>query len=412
MPDRFSPTPEDLQRLRMGPLGPHIESFAALISEQGYCPTNGWQKVDLVVDLSRWLEKRSIPLQQVDERQVDAFFKARRMRVSRRSGEQATMTVLLRHLRQSQAISGPPLPNESEIDSLRLEYEKFLLQQRALAPDSVHQYLIVVRRFLCHQFKRGKLRLKKLRAKHIADFVLHDSSDRGRRSAQLMASVLRSFLAFLFQHGRISTNLSAAVPTVAGWRLSELPRYLEAEQVDKILHSCDRRRKVGKRDYAILLLIARLGLRAGEVANLSLDDINWRAAELQIRGKGARVDRLPLLDDVGKALADYLQKGRPDCATRRVFIQSKAPYVGFSSPPNGISGIVRAAIKRAKIASRHHGAHVLRHSLATSMLAKGASLIQIGQVLRHQLPQTTEIYAKVDLKALQALALPWPGGVR
>jgi integrase len=334
------------------PNGPAWKTVAEITNSQGESiPVNEYfaARPEMMLGEMRLEERRMITLQQLNERQIDAFFKARRTRVSRRSREHATMTLLLRHLRQSQAISGPPPPSDSEIDSLRLQYENFLLQQRALGPANVQQYAIVVRRFLGHHFKRGKLRLKKLRAKHIADFVLHDSASRGRRSAQFMATVLRSFLAFLFQHGRIPTNLSAAVPTVAGWRLSELPRFLEAEQVEKIVRSCDRRRNIGKRDYAILLLIARLGLRAGEVANLSLDDINWRAAELQIRGKRARVDRLPLLDDVGKALADYLQKGRPECATRRVFIQSKAPYVGFPSPPNGISGIVRAAIKRAKI---------------------------------------------------------------
>jgi site-specific recombinase XerD len=279
-------------------------------------------------------------------------------------------------------------------------------------PESVDQYLPAVRRFLSYRFRSGKVRLKKLRAKDVTDFILHDNAGRGRRSLQLTASVLRSFLSFLFQQARITTNLTAAVPTVAGWRLSELPRYLEAEQVEKVLRCCDRRRKVGKRDYAILLLLARLGLRAGEVACLTFDDIDWRAGELLIRGKGARLDRSPLLQDVGKAVVDYLQKGRPDCPTRRVFVQCKAPYVGFASPPNAICGIVRSALARAKIESRHHGAHVLRHSLATRMLGNGASLAQIGQVLRHQLIQTTEIYAKVDLNALRALALPWPGGAR
>ena len=159
-------------------------------------------------------------------------------------------------------------------------------------------------------------------------------------------------------------------------------------------------------------MLARLGLRAGEVAQLTLEDIDWRTGELLVRGKGARIDKLPLLQDVGQALVDYLQKGRPECSSRRVFIQSKAPYVGFASPPNTVCGIVRRALARAQIESPHRGAHVLRHSLATQMLGQGASLTQIGQVLRHQQIQTTEIYAKVNLPALSKLALPWPGGVR
>jgi len=393
-------------------LGPHLDNFAALLTQQGYCSQAAWAKVQLVADLSRWLEQRHIRLKQLDERRIDAFFRARWRRVSRRSGDQATMTALLQHLRQSHTIPIPSLAPRNDLDLLEHEYASFLIQERALMPASVEQYVIVVRRFLAHCFPRRKSHLKKLCPNDVTDFVLHDTSNRGRRSAQFMATVLRSLLSFLFQHGRITSNLAAAVPAVAGWRLSELPRFLEAKQVEKILRSCDRRRKVGKRDYAILLLLARLGLRAGEVAKLNLEDINWRASEVLIHGKGARVDKLPLLQDVGLALVDYLRKGRPDCLCRRVFIQCKAPYVGFPNPPNAVCGIVRRALARAQIDSRHHGAHVLRHSLATRMLGNGASLAQIGQVLRHQQVQTTEIYAKVDLTALSRLALPWPGGAQ
>ena len=193
--------------------------------------------------------------------------------------------------------------------------------------------------------------------------------------------------------------------------VGELPHYLEAHEVERVLSTCDRRRKIGKRDYAIFLLLARLGLRAGEVTQLTLDDINWRAGELLVRGKGARVDRLPLLQDVGKALAEYLQKARPACSSRRVFIQCKAPFEGFAGP-QCVSNLVRMALIRLDLNPAHRGAHVLRHSLATGLLRNGASLAQIGQVLRHQLPQTTEIYAKVDFGALRPLALPWIGGAQ
>jgi len=408
----FDPKAEELRRLQVGPLGPHVESFATLLSHQGYCRDNGWQKIRLVADLSRRLQQRGIGLRQLDEQQIRVFFQARWKRVSRHSGDQATMTLLLRHLRQSHAIPVPPPPAaRNDIEVIERDYGNFLLQERSFTPASVEQYVPAARRFLSYRFPSRKVRLKKLRAKDVTDFVLHDTASRGRRSVQLAAAVLRSFLSFLFQQGRIAGNLAAAVPTVAGWRLSELPRYLEAEQVEKILRCCDRRRKTGKRDYAILLLLARLGLRAGEVAYLTLDDINWQAGELLIRGKGARVDRLPLLQDVGQALVDYLQKGRPVCSSRRVFIQKHAPHEGFAGPAS-IDNVVRAGLVRAQIHSRHQGAHVLRHSLATRLLGNGASLAQIGQVLRHQLPQTTEIYAKVDLKALRGLVLPWPGGVQ
>lgn len=408
----FDPKAEELCCLQVGPLGPYIESFAALISRQGYCRKNGRQKIRLVADLSRWLQQKGIGLRQLDEQRVSAFFHARCKRVSRHSGDQATTTLLLRHLRQSHVIPVPPPPTaRNDLEVIEQDYGNFLLQERSFMPASVEQYVPAVRRFLSYRFPSGRVRLKKLRAGDVSNFVLQDSANRGRRSVQLTAAVLRSFLSFLFQHGRIEANLAAAVPTVAGWRLSELPRYLEADQVEKILQSCDRRRKVGKRDYAILLLLARLGLRAGEVAALTLDDVSWEAGELIIHGKGTRVDRLPLLEDVGHALADYLQKGRPVCSSRRIFIRKHAPYEALAGP-SSVDNVVRAALARAQIHSRHQGAHVLRHSLATRMLGNGASLAQIGQVLRHQLPQTTEIYAKVDLNALRGLVLPWLGGVQ
>ncbi len=405
---RYCPRPEDLQRLQVGPLGPHLQSFAALIAQQGYCSAAGGLKVRLVAKLSRWLQQRRIPLRGLNEAQIAKFLNARWKPLKRHVGDQSTMALLLRHLRQSNVVP-PPVAPTGDIDLLCRDYEGFLLSERGMMPSCVEKYLKAARRFMSDRFPSGKIYLKRLQAKDVTDFILQDTSNRGRRSAQSMATMLRSLFGFLFQKGRIATNLASAVPTVPDRRHAGLPRYLEAREVDKVLGSCDRRRKIGKRHYAIFLLLARLGLRAGEVAQLTLDDIDWRAGELLVRGKGARVDRLPLLHEVGQALVDYLQKGRPASSSRRLFIQSKAPYEGFAGP-GCVSNLVRRALIRLHISTRHRGAHVLRHSLATGMLRNGASLAQIGQVLRHQLPQTTEIYAKVDFSALRALALPWPGG--
>jgi integrase len=406
---RFNPQAEDLQRLQAGPIGPHLQSFAALVSQQGYCNVNGWLKIRLVAKLSRWLHQRRIPLNELNEARIAAFFNARWKRLARHSGDQITMTLLLRHLRQAKVVAPPPLTNGSDLELMILEYQGFLLSERSLMPSTTGKYLEAARRFLFRRFPDGKLYLKKLQARDVTDFVLHDTSLRGRRSAQLMATVLRSFLSFLLQKGRIATNLAAVVPSIPHQRLTGVPRYLETREVEMVLRSCDRRRKIGKRDYAIFLLLARLGLRANEVVQLTLDDIDWRAGELLIRGKGARVDRLPLLQDVGQALADYLKNARPVCSSRRLFIQCRAPLEGFAGP-GCVSNLVRWALLRLNLCPRNRGAHVLRHSLATGMLRNGASLAQIGQVLRHQLPQTTEIYAKVDFNALRTLALPWTGG--
>ena len=410
MTTRYCPRSEDLQHLQVGSIGPHLQGFATLVSQQGYCRATGWLKILLVAKLSRWLHRRRLPLNQLNEARIAAFLNARWKRLASHTGDQITMTLLLRHLRDEKIVPPPPLTNGSDIDLMVLEYQGFLISERSLMPSTTAKYLEVSRRFLSHRFPDGKIYLKKLQAGDVTDFVLHDTSHRGRRSAQLMATVLRSFLSFLLQKGRLAMNLAAAVPSIPRQRLAEVPRYLETREVEMVLRSCDRRRKSGKRNYAIFLLLARLGLRANEIVRLSLDDIDWRAGELLIRGKGARVDRLPLLPEVGQAMADYLQNVRPTCSSRRLFIQCRAPLEGFAGP-GCVSNLVREALLRLNISPSHRGAHVLRHSLATGMLRNGASLAQIGQVLRHQLPQTTEIYAKVDFTALRALALPWPGGV-
>jgi len=231
--------------------------------------------------------------------------------------------------------------------------------------------------------------------------------------AKLMVSALRSFFRFLFQHGETETDLAGAVPTVPAWQLAVVPKYLTPAEVERVVHACSRNTAVARRDRAIILLLARLGLRASEVIALELDDIDWRAAVLTVRGKGGYHDRLPLPADVGEAMAAYLRHYRPICTTRRVFIRIKAPYRGFGHP-SSISTIVCRALNRAGLQPSLKGAHILRHSLATSMLRSGASLDEIGEILRHRTPNTTEIYAKVDINSLRSLALPWPtkGGVR
>jgi len=405
---RFKPHPERLRYYLVGPLRPHIESFATLLSQRGYGSATGWRKIGLVAELSRWLERKHIRLKILDERLTNAFLRARWKRVSKYLGD-ATMIALLQHLRLSHAIQTPAPAPPNNLDLLAHEYENFLTQERALMQSSVNLYLRTARRFAAHCLQRGKLRLDKLVAKDVTAFVLHNTSHRSRWSAKSMITGLRSFFGFLFQRGRTTTNLAAAVPTVPGWNRSALPRYLEANQVEKVLRCCDRRTKTGKRDYAILLLLARLGLRGGEVAKLTLDDIGWDAGELLIRGKGAAMNKLPLREDVGSALADYLQKARPHCSSRHVFIRSRAPNANLLGAST-IGSIVLRALVRAEIHSPHRGAHVFRHSLATRMLAHGASLAQIGQVLRHQSVQTTELYAKVDLVALRQLTHPWQGG--
>ena len=230
-----------------------------------------------------------------------------------------------------------------------------------------------------------------------------------RSHAKGLATALRSFLRHLHQRGDLGADLAGAIPPVTNWRLSGLPKSLSPEKVESVLASCDRSTATGRRDHAILLLLARLGLRGGEVAALTLDDFDWAKGLVTLSGKGQRREALPLPEDVGRAVAAYLRDGRPPCATRRVFVRAIAPYRGFSSTM-AVCDIVRRALARAGIDAPLKGAHVLRHSLACGMLRNGASLEEIGRILRHRHPETTQIYAKLDLEALRTLAPAWPGG--
>jgi site-specific recombinase XerD len=268
---------------------------------------------------------------------------------------------------------------------------------------SVEQYCYVARSFLAD---RGTIDgdLQGLTGAGVASFVIAACS-RGR-SLKLLAPALRSFLRFAHVEGLIDFSLAHAVPPQARWRLAELPQTLNTEEVGRLLASCDRRTARGRRDYAILVLLSRLGLRRAEVVALRLDDIDWHAGEVIIHGKGPKQERLPLPVDVGEALAAYLRRGRPRVAERSVFIRSRAPLEALGV--GAVSYILHDACARAGVC--RVGTHVLRHSCATEMLRAGASLPEIGQVLRHHWLSTTAIYAKVDHGALSLVARPWPGG--
>lgn len=300
-----------------------------------------------------------------------------------------------------------PVREQSPVEQLVVRYAEHLKVARGLIQATVISYVPFVRRFLHERFGDGAPRLQDLVPSDVSDFVLRWARSQSPGRAKVMVTVLRSFFRFLLQQGEIAVDLSAVVPTVADWRLSTVPKYMPQEDVERLLAACDRGTATGRRDYAMLLLLARLGLRACEVAKLELEDIDWRAGEITVRGKRFAEDRLPLLREVGEALAAYLCEDRPACSTRRVFVRSRAPVRAIAERCT-VNAVVRAAIRRAGLKPPTEGAHLLRHSLATGMLRAGASMAEIAEVLRHRNPQTTEIYAKVDFGALRALALPWP----
>ncbi|MBI4485227.1 MAG: tyrosine-type recombinase/integrase, partial [Acidobacteria bacterium] len=268
-----------------------------------------------------------------------------------------------------------------------------------------------IRGFLTDRFGHGPVTLARLNAGDVVRFVQRQAPRLHLKRAKLLTSALRSFLQYVRYRGDIALDLAAAVPAVANWSMTSIPRAIPAEQVRQLLASIRRRTAIGRRDYAIVLLLARLGLRASEVAFLELDDVDWNAGRVSVRGKGGQRTALPLPADVGAAIVAYLRHGRPRSTSRRVFLRSKAPIRGFLTQC-AIGSLVRHALQRAGIDAPTTGAHQFRHALATQMLRHGASLTEIGEVLRHRSPQSTTIYAKVDLKALRPLALPWPGGAQ
>jgi site-specific recombinase XerD len=393
------------------PLQVHIDWFANRLAERGYTHATAKEKLRLVTHLSHWLQDRQLPPETLNEHYIDQFLLDRQQQGRAPRHNRVTLQNFLSELREAGRLPLPPMRQESRLDGLERAFGHFLVNERGLSPATQSNYLPMVRRFLQERFGDGPLLLNTLSLRDVTPHLLRHTPTMSPRHAQLLVTALRTFCRFLVYRGDLTTDLATAIPSVADWRLATLPKTIAPEQVTQLLQSCDRGHPTGQRDYAILLLLARLGLRAGEVVALTLDDLDWEAGELLVRGKGGQRDRMPLLQDVGEALVTYIRHVRPRSATRRVFLRMKAPQRGFASSV-AVSTIVRRALERAGLEPPCKGAHVLRHSLATDLLRAGASMAQISDVLRHRQPQTTEIYAKVDQAALKTLAQPWPGGER
>ena len=394
-----------------GPLGVHIDAFAAWLQEQGYAQFTIHYFVRLVADLSRWLTLHGFGLNELQPGSIEAFIQVRGVNGCLRPGDAVMLKRLLGFLQTIGAIDPPPPPTleETAIDSLCADYAAYLHEERGLTNATVKNYLPPVQRFLFQRFGTGPLCLEELNPDSISTFILEQAQQLTPKRVQLVVTALRSFLRFLFVDSAITTNLSHCVPKVPSWHMPGLPRALTPEQIEQVLSHCDRSTAVGKRNYAILMLLARLGLRAGEVVALHLEDLHWSIGEIVIHGKGASCDSLPLTRELGEAIADYLEQGRPQCTSRDLFLRSKAPLRGFASSV-AISSLVKRALERAGLDPPSKGAHLFRHGLACSMLLHGATLEQIGTILRHRHPNTTALYAKVDMPRLRNLAAPWPGG--
>lgn len=402
-----------LSRPPQGPLAAQIAAFAQWTREQGYARYSRYRQVLLAAGLSRWLGQQAVELSRVSSEHPPRYLRSRARRVQTHRGDAASLRQFLDFLRGQRVIPAEKIAPRrlTAVEQTVQAFEGYLRDARALADATVVNYVPFIRGFLTDRFGKGPVTLSRLRAGDVVRFVQHQAPRLHLKRAKLLTSALRSFLHYVRYRGDTAFDLAAAVPAVANWTMTSIPRAIPAKAVRQLLASINRRTAKGRRDYAILLVLARLGLRASEVVFLELDDVDWERGQMTVRGKRGQRTALPLPAEVGEAIAAYLRHGRPRSTSRRVFLRAKAPIRGFVGQ-QAIGSLVRHTLMRAGVKAPTTGAHQFRHALATQMLHQGASLTEIGEVLRHRRPQTTTIYTKVDLDALRPLALPWPGGMR
>ena len=388
-----------------GPLAGHVDGFREDLSGCGYTVQVRDRNVRLLACVSRWMAERELPAGELTVPLLEDFLAARRREGYHHALSMRALRPLMTYLVAVGAAASPVVTEPAAALDVAVEdFRRYLLGERALTVAVADRYARLARRFLSATVSGGDV--GGLSASSVIDYVVRECRGRPGGSAALVVTGLRSLLRFLFLTGQLDLDLASAVPRVAHWGGGSLPRGLSPVSVAALVASCSPDTRSGLRDRAIIVLLSRLGLRAGEVAALALEDLDWRAGELVVRTeKAARRDRLPLPVDVGEALAAYLRDGRPRSACRVVFLRLNAPITGLTGP--AVTGVVYRACDRCGLPRA--GAHRLRHSAATAMLAGGADLTEIGQVLRHARPETTAIYAKVDQAALRRLVRRWPG---
>jgi site-specific recombinase XerD len=386
-----------------GPLAPFADEYRQKLGERRYAPLSAVNLQRQVAQMSRWLEAEGVAVEQLSEPQVEAFLSVQRARGLKPSSlSRPGLLCLLELLRELGVVQTAELPL-SPAGALMGLFERYLLSERGLSAGTVRGYVDHATRFVTGLVPSG---LAHVSSADVTASVLEQSAAVSVSTAQNFVAALRAFLRFCFIEGVIGVDLSQAALPVTGRRRSSLPRGIAKDEAAALLGSCDRRTAIGRRDYAVIITLLRLGLRRGEVAGLTLGDIDWRAGELVVVGKGARSDRLPLPADVGDAIAAYLTRGRPASDRREVFLCARAPFEPIAA--GTVASTVRRACRRAGVAEV--GSHRLRHTVACEMVAAHVPLPQIAQVLRHKSLQSTAIYARVDLDRLRLLAQPWPGG--
>ena len=391
-----------------GPLAPCAASYKAKLEESGYTARSVANKLGKLSRFSLWLEGQGVELKGLDRQKVAPFVAVRRRGAATKAyaPRSLSLALLLDAMRETGVLNEEPAgPEASAAEAVLARFQRHLEGEREVKAETAGTYVSRARRFLVGQALNGEL--CSLQARDVTAAVLEESARASAASVRTFVASLRAFLRFCFLEGLLGADLSEAALAVGGGRRrSALPRGVACGDADALLKSCDRRTAIGRRDYAVILLLLRLGLRAGEVAAMRLEDIDWRSGEVVVRGKGSRLDRLPLPGEVGRAIAAYLARGRPRCPCREVFLRAAAPLEGLSR--TGISLVVHRACARAGL--EPFGAHRLRHNLACQMVAAGVPVPAIGAVLRHRSVTSTANYARVDVERLREVALPWPSG--
>lgn len=400
-----------------GPVSEHLGAFVDLLIRQQFVAAVVYVKAMHAAAFDRWLAQHDVDPAELSDVHIQRFLRRRRrhrgpIRPETRRREEYDVQHLLGFLR-SRGVCAQAIASSTPVEDLVAAFAGHLREQQGLASPTIERYTIVARQFLENRFSAGAVDMRAVVTTDIIDFIRGQVAHLQPPGLKCVVTALRSFLRYGQYRGDVAGELVAAVPAVATWATTPtLPRSISPEHAQRAIDSCDLGTAIGLRDRAILLILARLGLRANEVITLQLCDCDWNQGHLRVRSKGGRECLLPMPDDVGSAIAAYLERGRPVSNDRHLFLRSTAPIRGLMHGSDGIGSIVKSALARSGVDAPHRGSHQFRHALAVRMLRGGASFAEIGEVLRHRSPQTTSIYARVDIDALRPLALPWPGGAQ
>lgn len=399
-----------LKQKPTGPLVPYMEGFSNQLIKQRYHLRCIPPKIRTVAKFSQWLHLHKITENDVTHDHIKQFFQGENYKDASRAGKISALNKFIDFLQEikvcptiKQSIKQTPI--KKVINS----FGQYLIDERGLSNKTFEQYTPTITFFLTRCFGKNEINLSSLTGQDVVSFVQHQATHLAIARMKVTTNALRSFLRYAVYHDNINISMLDSVPTVASWSMTDIPKAISQEHIQVVLDSCDRNTLIGKRDYAIFMLLVHLGLRSSEIVSLTLDSIDWDLGSIMIVGKCGHNTELPLPAEVGKAIVDYLQNGRPECHDRALFLRAIAPIRSLGAPQT-IATIVYAAVNRTGIDTPTRGSHQFRHALACNMLRKGASLTEIGSILRHQHSKTTNIYAKVDLIALKSLSMPWPTG--